>query len=159
MNKLSKHGILLSLCHRATSYERSLHTRLRSGVRTGSTRQSYGSIAGENDERKIIESSSCNWPIKKRHPLITEQPRFLDSDTVSNFWCLSVVLFVFLIYENMRKTSSSHEPLHESLVRVSSLGSDLFSRRVLKKGNKNINTAQTNLTNVLKKLFPVLITS
>ena len=41
----------------------------------------------------------------------------------------------------MRRTSSNG-PLHDSLTLDSSPGNDLFSRRALKKGNRNLNASQ-----------------
>lgn len=37
-----------------------------------------------------------------------------------------------------------YEPLHDSLALDSSLGNDLFSRRALKKGKRNLKATQTN---------------
>ena len=45
-----------------------------------------------------------------------------------------------------------YEPLHHSLALDSSLGNDLFSRRALKKGKRNLKTTQTE-TNMLLQPF------
>ena len=55
---------------------------------------------------------------------LIEKPRTSNSDTA--------------------QISSSNKPLYDSLVRVSSLRDDLFSRRALKKVNRNLNATQTN---------------